>query len=143
MSGMFQQLRHAVRLGAFLLFAGFAVDAMAATNDLSGKTDASIRTVISLVASNQLKTLADGNYTTVKTLSAARSALKPTGITWTYQWGVALYGMLRTKDAIGNTNFENFILNHNLICARYYSWLNSLKTTVTNPTSAQLPTFSA
>jgi unsaturated rhamnogalacturonyl hydrolase len=140
MTGMFRQLRHAAKI---LLFTGFAVHAVAQTNDLSGKTDASIRTVISLVASNQLETLADGTYTTVKTLSAAQSAKKPTGITWTYQWGVALYGMLHTKDATGNTNFENFVLNHNLICARYYSWLNSLKTTVTNATSAQLASFYA
>jgi rhamnogalacturonyl hydrolase YesR len=143
MQGMFQPLRHIAKRGFLLLFTGFAVSATAQTNDLSGKTDASIHTVISLVASNQLETLADGNYATVKTLSAAQSAKKPTGITWTYQWGVALYGMLHTKDATGNTNFENFVLNHNLICARYYSWLNSLNTTVTNASSAQLASFYA
>ena len=143
MLNMFQQVRHTAKLGSLILFTGFAVRAVAQTNDLSGQTDASIRTVISLVASNQLKTLADGNYATAKTLSAAQSAKKPSGITWTYQWGVSLYGMLRVKDATGNTNFETFVLNHNLICAQYYSWLNSLKSTVTNATAAQLASFYA
>lgn len=140
---MFRSARHVTRLICFILFTGFVCCAVAQTNDLSGRGDASIRTVISLVASNQLKTLADGNYATVKTLSAAESATKPTGITWQYPWGVALYGLLHVKDATGNTNFENFVLNHNLICARYYWWLNSLQSTVTNATSAQLASFYA
>lgn len=125
------------------MFTGFAFPAAAQTNDLSGLTDGSIRTVISLVASNQLKALADGTYATVTTLSAAQSAKQPAGITWTYSWGVALYGMLHVKDATGNTNLENFVLNHNVICARYYSWLNSLKSTVTNATPSQLASFYA
>lgn len=136
---------HVTRLGILILFAGFAVSAVAQTNDLSGQTDASIRTVISLVASNQMKgkTLADGNYATVRTLAAAQAATKPTGITWTYPWGVALYGMLRVKDATDNANFEDFVLKHNLICARYYRWLNGLKNTVTNATPSQLASFYA
>ena len=134
-------MRLATRLGLLFLFVGFAFRAAAQTNDLSGKTDASIRTVISLVASNQLKTLADGNYATVRSLSAAQSATKPTGITWEYAWGVGLYGMLHVKDATGNTSFDNFVVKHNLICARYYRWLNGLRTTVTNATPAQLATF--
>ncbi|HUI06464.1 MAG TPA: glycoside hydrolase family 88 protein [Verrucomicrobiae bacterium] len=138
-------MRRVYILGFLVLFAGVAARAGAQSNDLSGWTDASIRTVISLVASNQMKgkTLADGNYTKVTTRSAAQSALKPTGITWTYPWGVALYGMLRVKDATGNVNFENFVVDHNLICARYYRWLNSLKTTVTDATPSQLATFYA
>jgi rhamnogalacturonyl hydrolase YesR len=137
-------MSRAAKLGLLVLCAcSIFCCATVEASDLSGQTDASIRTVISLVASNQLKTLADGNYATARTLSAAQSATKPTGITWTYQWGVSLYGMLHTKDAIGNTNFENFVLNHNLICARYYSWLNSLKSTVTNATAAQLASFYA
>ena len=143
MCTMFLSMRHWATLGWFILWVGVSVRAGAQTNDLSGRSDASIRTVISLVASNQLETLADGNYATVTTLSAAQSAKKPTGITWQYPWGVALYGMLRVKDATGNTSFENFVLNHNLICARYYWWLNSLKGTVTNATSAQLASFYA
>ncbi|HVM63186.1 MAG TPA: glycoside hydrolase family 88 protein [Verrucomicrobiae bacterium] len=134
---------HAARIAVLLAFVGLAGSSAGQTNDLSGRGDASIRTVISLVASNQLTTLADGNYATVTTLSAAQSATKPKGITWQYPWGVALYGMLRVKDATGNTNFENFVLNHNLICARYYSWLNSLPSTVTNATPSQLASFYA
>ena len=42
-------------------------------------------------------------------------------------------------DATGNTNGENFALNHNLICARYYAWLVSLTNTLTSTTS--LPNF--
>jgi rhamnogalacturonyl hydrolase YesR len=133
-------MRHRAGFGLFVLLAGFAFDA---AGQISGQTDADIRNAISLVASNQFKgiSLADGNYSTATKLSAAQSATKPAGITWTYPWGVALYGMLRAKDATGNTNFENFVLKHNLICARYYSWLNSLKGTLTNATSAQLATF--
>ena len=43
-----------------------------------------------------------------------------------------LYGQLHVKDATGNTNAENFALNHNLICARYYAWLMSLTNTLTS-----------
>ena len=136
-------MRQAAKLGFPVMCACLLLCSVVRAGDLSGLTDASIYNVISLVASNQLKTLADGNYATAKTLSAAQSAQKPTGITWTYQWGVTLYGMLRVKDATGNTTFENFVLDHNLICARYYSWLNSLKSTVTNATSAQLASFYA
>jgi len=140
---MYLSLRHSAALGCFILSASIACPVAGQTNDLSGRSDASIRTVISLVASNQLTKLADGNYATVTTLSTAQSATKPTGITWQYPWGVALYGMLCVKDATGNTNFENFVLNHNLICARYYWWLNSLHSTVTNATSTQLASFYA
>jgi rhamnogalacturonyl hydrolase YesR len=44
-----------------------------------------------------------------------------------------LYGQLHVKDATGYTNAENYVLNHNLICARYYAWLVSLTNTVTDP----------
>ncbi|MGA2787276.1 MAG: glycoside hydrolase family 88 protein [Verrucomicrobiota bacterium] len=46
--------------------------------------------------------------------------------------GVNLYGQLHVKDATGNTNAENFVLNHNLICGRYYAWLMSLTNTLTS-----------
>jgi unsaturated rhamnogalacturonyl hydrolase len=118
--------------------------------DLSGTTDDSIRNVVALVANHQIQahntskgTLADGNYTQVYTTNAAHAATKPKGIEWEYGWGVTLYGLLQVKNVTGNTNFESYVVNHNLILARYYSWLMSLKNTVTNSAGvpANLGTF--
>jgi rhamnogalacturonyl hydrolase YesR len=96
--------------------------------DLSGKTDASIRDVITRVAHHQFHTLSDGNYATVDSLVAAQGATVPEGIAWNYPWGVTLYGMLREKDATGDKASEKFVLEHNLIAARYYAWLDDLRT---------------
>ena len=106
------------------------------TGELSGQTisDAAISNAIVTVANHWQRTLADGSYPVATTLSQAQSATKPTGIEWDYPWGVNLYGQLRVKDATGNTNAENFALNHNLICARYYAWLVSLTNTLTSTT---------
>jgi rhamnogalacturonyl hydrolase YesR len=111
--------------------------------DLSGLTDDSIRAVINLVGNHQIQqhnafkgTLADGNYAPVYTTTAANAATKPKGIEWEYGWAVTLYGLLQTKSATGSTNFESYAVNHNLILGRYYSWLMSLKTTVTNSSGA-------
>jgi unsaturated rhamnogalacturonyl hydrolase len=100
--------------------------------DLSGRTDASIRNVISLVAHHQVRTLADGDYTPCTSLQQAQSAQTPVGITWSYPWGVTLYGVLRASEATHESDIENFALTHNLICGRYYAWEKSLNSTVTN-----------
>ncbi len=67
-------------------------------------TDDEIRDVVNRVAHHQLHPLKDGDYTSVKdpnALALAQAAAKPDGITWSYPWGVALYGMIRSTDATG------------------------------------------
>ena len=86
------------------------------------------------VANHWQQTLADGSYPAATSLSTAQAAAKPVGINWEYAWGVNLYGQLHVADATGNKTFESFVLNHNLICARYYAWLESLANTLTNTT---------
>jgi len=116
------------------LLAGFLF--LGCAGKLSGQTisDAGISNVIVTVANHWQHTLADGSYPAATTLSQAQSATKPAGIEWDYPWGVNLYGQLHVKDATGDTNAENFVLNHNLICARYYAWLVSLTNTLTSTT---------
>ncbi|MGA2241945.1 MAG: glycoside hydrolase family 88 protein [Verrucomicrobiota bacterium] len=113
-------------LAGFLLL-GHVRDAFGITNNIS---DISISNVIVTVANHWQHTVADGSYPAATVLSTAQNATKPTGITNEYAWGVNLYGQLRVKDATGNTNAENFALNHNLIIARYYAWLVSLTNTL-------------
>lgn len=106
-------------------------------------SDSSISNVITVVAKHWQQTLADGYYpgsnSSKIAFSSAQSATKPTGLNWAYDWGVNLYGQMRVRNATGITNGENFALNHNLICGRYYAWLVSLTNTLTSTTS--LPNF--
>ena len=95
--------------------------------DLSGKTDASIRTVIERIAHHHIHALKDGDYPNVDSLKQAEMAKEPEGITWTYPWGVALYGMQHVADVTGDTVITNFVLKHNQICGRYYVWLEGLR----------------
>jgi len=124
--------RAAVVLVLALAGLGPVATVPAQTNDLSGQTDVSIRNVLSLVAHHQIVPLADGDYTPVNSLAAAKAAQPPAGITWSYPWGVALYGLLQASEATGDADVENFAVNHDLICGRYYAWLKSLNTTLTN-----------
>lgn len=140
----FPKRTHRPLLSILLLACGFGHEAASQTNDLSGTTDDSVRNVLAVVANHQLRTLADpvGNYAPVYTLAAAQSSTnRPTGVEWEYAWGVTLYGLLRATEATGNTNLENFVLRHNLIAARQYWWLNSLKTTITNATPTQINNY--
>jgi rhamnogalacturonyl hydrolase YesR len=116
---------------ASLLLLGHVRDASGITNNIS---DNSISNVIVAVAKQRATTLTpvDGSYPAATTVATARSAKQAT-INWEYAWGVDLYGQLHVKDATGYTNAENYVLNHNLICARYYGWLVSLTNTVTDP----------
>jgi rhamnogalacturonyl hydrolase YesR len=116
---------------AVLLLLSHVRDASGLTNNIS---DNSISNVIVKVANHWQHTVADGSYPAATLLSTAQAATKPTGITNEYAWGVNLYGQLHVKDATGNTNAENFALNHNLIIARYYTWLVSLTNTLTSTT---------
>jgi unsaturated rhamnogalacturonyl hydrolase len=135
------QTGHRGRLWLLPVACGFVLTATGQTKDFSGTTDDSIRTVITAVADRQLRTsaagstritLADGAYPIATTLSVATSATRPTGIEWDYPWGVDLYGLMQTYRATGNTNYLNFVLNHNLIVGRYYFWLRSLHNSLTS-----------
>jgi unsaturated rhamnogalacturonyl hydrolase len=95
-------------------------------------SDDDIRTLLQHVAKHQIHTLVDGDYSTTKSVDAAKAAKAPEGIAWNYPWGVTLYGMLRAMDVIGNTDADKFVVEHNLICSRYYNWLAGLKSSVTN-----------
>jgi rhamnogalacturonyl hydrolase YesR len=98
-------------------------------------TDAEIRDVVNRVARHQLIALKDGDYPPLSAPNAmqtAQAATPPDGITWSYPWGVTLYGLLRSTDATGDKEVEKFVLDHNLICARYYTWLNALEESVGN-----------
>jgi len=110
---------------SFLFSAGLRASGQ--TNNIS---DASISNVIVTLAKHWQHTLADGSYPAATTLAEARAATEPQGITWEYAWGVNLYGQLHVADATGDTNAEQFALNHNLICARYYAWLANLTNTL-------------
>jgi unsaturated rhamnogalacturonyl hydrolase len=93
------------------------------TDVTGGITDAQILAVIKRVASHQLHPLADGDYAAVKTLAEAKAAKAPAGIAWSYPWGVTLFGLERSADITGNQDADKFVVQHNLICARYYDWL--------------------
>src|SRR4051794_6041398 len=96
--------------------------------DLSGRTDASIREVITRVAHHQIHPVKDGDYTPVDSLKAAEAAQTPEGIAWNYPWGVTLYGMLRVSDVTHDQEVERFVLDHNLIVGRYFAWQDDLRT---------------
>src|SRR5580704_3262072 len=96
----------------------------------AGITDAAILDVINRVAHHQLNPLKDGEYPSVKApnaLPSAQAATAPEGIAWSYPWGVTLYGLMRSTDVTGDKEVEKFVLDHNLICARYYNWLSGLR----------------
>ncbi|HLQ52367.1 MAG TPA: glycoside hydrolase family 88 protein [Terriglobales bacterium] len=97
-----------------------------------GIADDEIRDVVNRVARHQLHPLKDGEYPPVQganALQSAQAAAKPDGIAWGYPWGVALYGLTRSTDATGDKEVESFVLHHNQICSRYYSWLTELHAT--------------
>lgn len=141
---MFSRQLHGLLLALLAMAGSFTGESVAQTNNLSGQTDDSIRNVLTLVANRQrqrLGVLADGDYTPVFTTNAATAATKPKGIQWEYGWGVTLYGLLQAKNATGNADLEDYVINHNLVLGRYYCWLESLKSTVTNATSSWFSTF--
>ncbi|MGH8023984.1 MAG: glycoside hydrolase family 88/105 protein [Limisphaerales bacterium] len=95
--------------------------------DSNGISNGQIRAVIMRVARHQIHALADGDYPTVKSLDQARMARPPEGIAWNYPWGVALFGLERVSQVTGNQADQDFVVEHNLICARYYHWLAGLE----------------
>lgn len=117
-----------------LLLAGGCATAASDTSKTAaangGLTDAEIRDIVSRVARHQMHPLKDGEYPPTDATNAlvlAQSAAAPEGIAWSYPWGVTLYGMLRSVDVTGDKAVERFVLEHNLICSRYYHWLADLR----------------
>jgi len=102
-------------------------------------SDAEIRDVVTRVAKHQMHALAEGDYVAAKSVAEAKSAKTPEGIDWNYPWGVALFGMTRSVDVTGDKDVDKFVVEHDLISARYYNWLAGLITSVTN--SSELPKF--
>ncbi len=112
---------------AGILLVGWVHRASALSPDIS---DSAISNVINSVANHWQHPLADGSYPVATHLPEAQAAAEPVGINWEYAWGVNLAGQLHVTDATGNQTFENFVLNHNLICARYFVWLKDLTNTL-------------
>lgn len=92
-----------------------------------GASDAQIRDIITRVARHEVHFLSDGQYPAVTNLEDATAARPPAGIAWSYPWGVALFGMERTSHTTGDDEDLDFVVKHNVICARYYHWLAGLE----------------
>lgn len=119
---------HAARIVLFLATIAIRFSAAArSTPDSNSISNAQIRDVIARVAGHQIHALADGEYPQVTNLDAATAARPPEGIVWNYPWGLALYGMERVSEVTGDPAPHEFVVQHNLICARYYHWLAGLK----------------
>ena len=107
-----------------------AANSKDASSALGGITDAQIRDVVNRVVQHQIDPLKDGEYPPTgasNALELAQAAAPPQGIIWVYPWGVTLYGILESASLNGDANAEKFVLEHNLICARYYHWLADLR----------------
>ncbi len=113
-------------LPAFLLMNSGCATRSAVSN--GGITDPEIRAVVARVANHQIHPLADGEYPAAQSMNEARAAKAPVGISWGYPWGVTLYGLSRSVDVTGDKTADQFVTDHNLICARYYAWLDGLQT---------------
>lgn len=88
--------------------------------------DASIRQILDAVAHRQIRALHDGDYAPAPSPDSALAARRPEGIMWSYQWGVVLYGALRSTDVTGDQAVLDFVLEHNRAVARYYAWLAAM-----------------
>jgi rhamnogalacturonyl hydrolase YesR len=111
-------------LGLLALLAGCA---SAHSDSQAFISDAEIRDVVARVAKHQIHPLADGEYSKVTSVEEAKAAKAPEGLLWNYPWGVALYGMIRSTDSTGDKEVEQFVMEHDKICARYYEWLAGLE----------------
>lgn len=89
-------------------------------------TDAGIRDVLNRVARHQLHSLKDGDYPEVNSIEGVKAVKPPEGIAWNYPWGVDLFGLERSTDVTGDKDVDKFVVQHNLICGRYYAWLAGL-----------------
>ena len=81
-----------------------------------------VRDVVTAVARYQLKPLEEGEYKR-GTWEEVQANKRPAGLTWTYQYGVILYGMLRAAEATGDKTFADFVAEHNRKASAYASYL--------------------
>ncbi|HET9316346.1 MAG TPA: glycoside hydrolase family 88 protein [Vicinamibacteria bacterium] len=81
-----------------------------------------IRDVVTAVAKFQRKPLEDGEYKR-GTWEEVQANKRPLGLTWTYQYGVILWGLLRATDATGDKTFADFVADHNRKASAYASYL--------------------
>lgn len=121
-----------ISLGAWLVFTA-GCSRLHNSDANAGKSEvfisnAGIRDVVARVAKHQIRPLANGDYPEVKSVEEAKAARPPARISWSYPWGVALYGVIRSTDATGG-RADKFVVEHDQICARYYQWLAGLKKT--------------
>lgn len=119
----------------WLLVTGLALGAGVAARAESadgGITDAQIRDVLTRVAHHQIRPLAAGDMSPVKSLAEAETALAPIGINWEYPWGVTLTGLQRAQDVVADPEVAALVAQHNAICGQYYVWLAGLRNIATN-----------
>ena len=81
-----------------------------------------IRDVVTSVAKFQLKPLQEGEYKR-GTWEEVQANRLPKNLTWTYQYGVILYGLLRASDGTGDKTFADFVADHNRKASAYASYL--------------------
>ncbi len=106
---------------ALCLALSMAVPAAAQTPAPSPDTR-TIRDVVTAVARYQRKPLEEGEYKR-GTWEEVQANRLPKGLTWTYQYGVILYGLLRATDATGDKTFADFVAEHNRKASAYASYL--------------------
>jgi rhamnogalacturonyl hydrolase YesR len=121
------------RLFLALCAAALTLRAESVSQDLSGRSDESIRNVVTLVARHQQQQfgpIRDGEYPRVTSLEAAKAARPPEGISWSYPWGVTLYGVIRSTDLTGDRALLAWALEHNRVVTRAFEWLTSVHAAV-------------
>lgn len=81
-----------------------------------------VRDVVTSVAKFQLKPLEEGEYKRGSWEEVQANRL-PKNLTWTYQYGVILYGLLRASDGTGDKTYADFVADHNRKASAYASYL--------------------
>jgi rhamnogalacturonyl hydrolase YesR len=113
-------------IASLAVTAALAVPAAAQTPSPAPSPEArTIRDVVTTVARHQIRELADGEYDR-GTWEQVQANRLPKGLTWTYQWGVTLYGLLRASDATGDASFAGFVADHNRKASAYASYLRAV-----------------
>ena len=82
----------------------------------------SLRELLVRVGEHAFRPIEDGDYKR-GTWEEVQANRKPTGVIWTYQWGVTQYGLLRASEATGDKRFAEFVARHNEVASRYASYL--------------------
>ncbi|MBI2842188.1 MAG: glycoside hydrolase family 88 protein [Armatimonadetes bacterium] len=82
-----------------------------------------IREIVLAVARRQIVPLREGEWKREPQAESV-SSKPPEGLTWSYQWGVVLYGMLRASELNGDELPKQFVMRHNDIAMRHYDYLD-------------------